>query len=94
MKQCPKCGKEYGDDMLFCAECGEKLAEEQIRFCRNCGEKIRAGAAKCPKCGADLGVKKAETTEVQIRSLDIPTVNRNMLDDVLSEAWRISQLGM
>ena len=61
MKRCPKCGKEYGDDMLFCVECGEKLAEEQIRFCRNCGEKIRAGAAKCPKCGADLGVKKAET---------------------------------
>ena len=61
MKQCPKCGKEYGDDMLFCAECGEKLIEEQVRFCRNCGEKIRAGAAKCPKCGTDLDVKKSET---------------------------------
>ena len=58
MKQCPVCGKEYEDTMAFCAECGAQLTEAQMMFCRNCGEKIRAGVARCPKCGADLGGKK------------------------------------
>lgn len=59
MKKCSRCGKEYGDEMTFCAECGEKLEEKQVKFCRNCGEKLASDALVCPKCGAEL-VKNSE----------------------------------
>lgn len=60
MKKCSRCGKEYGDEMTFCAECGEKLEEAQVKFCRNCGEKIEPDALVCPKCGAELQKKSEE----------------------------------
>lgn len=60
MKKCSRCGKEYGDEMTFCAECGGKLEEAQVKFCRNCGEKLEPDALVCPKCGAELQKKSEE----------------------------------
>ena len=53
MKVCPKCNKEYPDDVKFCSTCGQELKpkEEGARFCPYCGAKLNAGSQFCSSCG-------------------------------------------
>ncbi|MCR5622993.1 MAG: zinc-ribbon domain-containing protein [Treponema sp.] len=61
-KQCPKCGAELDDDMVFCPGCGEKIGGEEKEcpdcktmtsadYCPNCGYKMTP--SYCPNCGAE-----------------------------------------
>jgi hypothetical protein len=49
--KCQKCGAELEQGVLFCKECGSKVAEK--RFCRECGKELLPGAKFCSSCGAD-----------------------------------------
>lgn len=52
MKQCPKCKTQLPDEALFCANCGEKVAE--ILVCPSCGKPVARGSKFCMSCGADV----------------------------------------
>ena len=47
---CPKCGEELEDGVVFCTNCGEKLAS----VCPKCGKSLKPGAKFCSGCGAKL----------------------------------------
>lgn len=58
MKTCSKCHKNFGDEMVFCPYCGEKL--EETKQCPKCKKDVPAESAFCPYCGADLAASKVE----------------------------------
>jgi class 3 adenylate cyclase/predicted ATPase len=51
--QCPSCGFENADGMVFCTECGTRLQQG----CPSCGFENTAQAKFCGKCGLALGVE-------------------------------------
>jgi membrane protease subunit (stomatin/prohibitin family) len=54
--KCPKCGRENAKGVLFCGECGERLAPKKIK-CPNCGEELPIDTKFCTFCGTSLIVK-------------------------------------
>ena len=67
MKICPKCNKEFPDDVNFCKYDGTKLAEknaktESEKKCPKCGTPAVNGAKFCNMCGSPL---TAETKKQQ-----------------------------
>ena len=59
MKVCPKCGKEFDEDIKFCSDCGTELLAPNS--CPNCGAEVAKDSKFCPKCGAKLThVKKCK----------------------------------
>nr|MBP3283329.1 SUMF1/EgtB/PvdO family nonheme iron enzyme [Treponema sp.] len=59
MKICPKCNKEFPDDVNFCKYDGTKLAEknaktESEKKCPKCGAPAVNGAKFCNMCGSPL----------------------------------------
>lgn len=53
--ECPNCGEELSDGVLFCRECGHKIQREsQKRFCRECGAALEPSAKFCSTCGAKV----------------------------------------
>lgn len=49
---CSNCGANLEQGVLFCRECGSKVAEK--RFCRECGKELEQGQKYCSSCGADI----------------------------------------
>lgn len=56
MKQCPYCGKQIGDNALFCSKCGKKLPE--VKYCSHCGATVNGTDLFCSSCGAKLDKAK------------------------------------
>ncbi len=63
LKVCPKCGRANPTDVLYCGQCGNKLASpepepepkaEEAGFCPQCGKNLPKGVAFCPFCGKSL----------------------------------------
>lgn len=52
MKLCPKCNSKLPDEALFCANCGEKVAD--ISTCPSCGKPVARGSKYCMFCGVDV----------------------------------------
>lgn len=53
--ECPKCGKQYLNDMNFCPECGEarpQIIEE--KRCTECNTVLTDDSKFCPNCGAKI----------------------------------------
>lgn len=71
MKQCPKCKKEYNDELLFCQECGTELEILEVTetsdnaTCPKCHQKIDNDAAFCSNCGYQLN-NKPEENQIKI----------------------------
>ncbi len=63
VETCPQCGAKLGKDMMFCSNCGHKLAPTpevevapvETAFCSNCGASVPADAAFCTSCGNKMG---------------------------------------
>ncbi len=53
VKVCPKCGKTYGSEAVFCMKCGTKVVNAG-RKCNNCGHELEEGAIFCMKCGTKV----------------------------------------
>ncbi len=47
---CPKCGKIFSQNSLYCEYCGTKT-QRVDEFCTYCGELIKSGTEFCSKCG-------------------------------------------
>lgn len=91
MKFCPKCNKEYDDELMFCFHCGEKLQEkleieedvieqsniEQI-FCPYCGEKIDLDSNFCGFCGKSVHYEKKndKLNNLSVPANDVKKTNR------------------
>lgn len=45
---CNQCGETFGDDHVYCPNCGEKRSHRV--FCE-CGDEVRSDWAFCPSCG-------------------------------------------
>ena len=63
-KICPKCGREYDAETMFCEEDGTKLIE--IWKCRQCGEDLAKAQGYseinvCPNCGNALDAMQQKT---------------------------------
>ncbi len=58
MKICPNCKKSFGDDQVFCGECGTKLENKaKLQFCPQCGKRIPDVENKfCPECGCEINM--------------------------------------
>ena len=63
LRVCPKCGRANPTDVLYCGQCGNKLASpepkeepkaEESGFCPQCGKNLPKGVAFCPFCGKSL----------------------------------------
>ncbi len=58
IRQCPNCGAEVPNNVMFCGNCGYSMPPVQSRgsangpVCSNCGAPLEAGAAFCTNCGA------------------------------------------
>lgn len=70
-EKCPRCGTRLRPGMLFCNNCGCKLAEPApqqgapamqapARFCMSCGAPMAPDAVFCMSCGARFQAKPAE----------------------------------
>ena len=70
-EKCPRCGTRLRPGMLFCNNCGCKLAEPApqqgapamqapARFCMSCGAPMAPDAMFCMSCGARFEAKPAE----------------------------------
>lgn len=70
-EKCPRCGTRIRPGMLFCNNCGCKLAEPApqqgapamqapARFCMSCGAPMAPDAMFCMSCGARFEAKPAE----------------------------------
>lgn len=70
-EKCPRCGTRIRPGMLFCNNCGCKLAEPApqqgapamqapARFCMSCGAPMAPDAVFCMSCGARFQAKPAE----------------------------------
>ena len=70
-EKCPRCGTRLRPGMLFCNNCGCKLAEPApqqgapamqapARFCMSCGAPMAPDAMFCMSCGARFQAKPAE----------------------------------
>lgn len=58
---CPGCGKEVGDGVHFCRNCGTPITEQQEELiCPNCGNPLKPGMTYCTSCGADLKLPEPE----------------------------------
>ena len=61
VRLCPGCGKEIGDDVAFCPNCGHKnegpqpedaqSQAEAADVCPNCGAQLMEDSAFCVQCG-------------------------------------------
>lgn len=61
VSNCPKCGAEVPNNSLFCAACGNKMAEpaneaaaeaaQEVLHCTACGAVIAQGSRFCTTCG-------------------------------------------
>ena len=49
MKQCPNCGTQLNDDVLFCTECGNQIPQGNV--CPHCGAPVNIGDTFCQNCG-------------------------------------------
>lgn len=68
IRRCPKCGRTWGPDASFCADCGAELPQvkkgdefqadtsetQKIRPCPNCGHICSPDSLFCIECGAKL----------------------------------------
>lgn len=68
IRRCPKCGRTWGPDASFCADCGAELPQvkkgdefqdntsetQKIRLCPNCGHICSPDSLFCIDCGAKL----------------------------------------
>lgn len=75
-RRCPKCGRTWGPDAFFCADCGAELPQvkkedksqagtaetQKMRTCPNCGHICGPDSLFCIECGAKL-------PEVEIRRI-------------------------
>ena len=55
--KCSRCGAELENGVLFCRECGAKVATGQNRYCRECGAKLVEGVKFCSECGAKAEIR-------------------------------------
>lgn len=51
--ECPDCRKKNPPKSLYCAACGESLAQEFHNICVACSQRMPAYAHYCPNCGAE-----------------------------------------
>ena len=51
--KCSKCGKENAEGVLFCGECGNRIAPMTIK-CTKCGEEVPENSKFCTFCGANM----------------------------------------
>ena len=92
MKFCPECHKEYGNEMSFCFQCGEKLdikvepVENIVNsndikqvFCPYCGEKIDSDSIFCGFCGHSIS-----SIDIKSDNLDVEAVSSTIHADVKS----------
>ena len=68
IRRCQKCGRTWGPDASFCADCGAELPQvkkgdefqddtsetQKIRLCPNCGHICSPDSLFCIDCGAKL----------------------------------------
>ena len=68
MKICPKCNKEFPDDVNFCKYDGTKLVEknaktESEKKCPKCGAPAVNGAKFCNMCGSPLTAERDNSAQ-------------------------------
>lgn len=59
---CKKCGKKTIGEALFCAFCGERMAET----CSSCGAELNTDALFCHKCGTKVTTKEDESAKTNV----------------------------
>lgn len=83
-EKCPRCGTRIRPGMLFCNNCGCKLAEPApqqgapamqapARFCMSCGAPMAPDAMFCMSCGARFEAKPAEAAPAASAAPAAPT---------------------
>ncbi len=66
---CTRCGSEVNKDDLFCGNCGEPTAINNLKeACPNCGREISIKVKFCPSCGAKLKEDKETTKKTAKKS--------------------------
>lgn len=68
MKVCPKCNKEYDDNVTFCGDCGAALVSKvAVKNCPSCGKQAdNPDAEYCQYCGKSLN-EPAVTKDVELK---------------------------
>ena len=51
---CSSCGKTIPDDSEFCAYCGEKFDNSDLKICKSCGKENTTDGKFCMECGSKL----------------------------------------
>lgn len=80
MKICPKCNKEFPDDVNFCKYDGTKLVEknaeaESEKKCPKCGAPAVNGAKFCNMCGSPLTAEPKNSSKKEInKSEDVESL--------------------
>ena len=72
MKFCETCKEEFGDNRVFCTQCGSKLVEkpaekpkllERVHKCPACNIKYSDSTRFCSQCGTELVYVEEDVTE-------------------------------
>lgn len=69
--KCRKCGAELEDGVLYCRECGNRVASDEVRICIECGATVAGDAIFCPECGTRLDGKDVDAAEREPASYDV-----------------------
>ena len=48
---CRNCGQPVPEDMMFCTNCGSRMADTLERVCVACGQLLQPEERICPTCG-------------------------------------------
>ncbi len=57
-KKCPSCGKQIGENLKFCPECGTDttVSTNKDNLCSSCGAVLPKNTKFCPECGRKLNL--------------------------------------
>lgn len=88
---CPKCGAELSDGVIFCKECGYRVPQEtKFRICRECGAKLEDNAKFCSSCGSKVEYDEEQFLhDVDDEDFDAPSGTfGDKLKNSVKKIWR------
>lgn len=79
--KCRNCGADLEDGVLFCRECGSRVATDEVRICIECGATVAADAIFCPDCGTRLDADYSEADEYEPVTYDVELHSEEETDE-------------